>query len=106
MLGNKNLIAPYLEWAVATNFAYLSGEWFRVLLEVEGSAEGRGDGLEAVAHEQADEEAYDECESDENREYEAFLAVPVVDVVAAELGGGVNDVVEEGPHAIHLIAAG
>src|ERR1700704_1594956 len=38
MLGNQNLIAPYLQWTVATNFAYLRGEWFRVLLEVEKSA--------------------------------------------------------------------
>src|SRR6266478_3072258 len=37
MLGNENLVAPYLEWAVATEFAYLSGKWFRVLLEVEES---------------------------------------------------------------------
>lgn len=37
MLGNQNLIAPELEWAVATKFAYLRGQWFRVLLEVEES---------------------------------------------------------------------
>src|SRR5205085_12466991 len=35
MADNDNkLIAPYVEWAVATNFAYLPGEWFRVLLEL------------------------------------------------------------------------
>ena len=38
MLGNDNLIAPYLEWAVATRFAYLNGRWFRVLLELNRSA--------------------------------------------------------------------
>jgi hypothetical protein len=37
MLGNASLIAPELEWAVATQFAYLRGQWFRVLLEVEES---------------------------------------------------------------------
>ncbi len=37
MLGNQSLISPELEWAVATQFAYLRGEWFRVLLEVEES---------------------------------------------------------------------
>ena len=37
MLGNENLVAPYLEWAVATEFAYLPGKRFRVLLEVETS---------------------------------------------------------------------
>src|ERR1700675_2447136 len=37
MLGNENLVAPYLEWAVATEFAYLPGKRFRVLLEVEPS---------------------------------------------------------------------
>lgn len=36
MLGNDNLFAPAIQWAVATDFAYLKGEWFRVLLEVEG----------------------------------------------------------------------
>jgi hypothetical protein len=49
MLGNKNLIAPYLEWAVATNFAYLRGEWFRVLLEVEGSAASFASDVEKFA---------------------------------------------------------
>jgi hypothetical protein len=49
MLGNQNLIAPYLEWAVATNFAYLSGEWFRVLLEVEGSAASFASDVEKFA---------------------------------------------------------
>lgn len=38
MLGNESLIAPYLEWAVATRFAYLEGQWFRVLLELNRSA--------------------------------------------------------------------
>ena len=37
MLGNEDLIAPELEWAVATQFAYLRGQWFRLLLEVEES---------------------------------------------------------------------
>jgi len=35
------LIDPYLEWAVATNFAYLGGvsiKWFPVLLELETTA--------------------------------------------------------------------
>jgi hypothetical protein len=49
MLGNRNLIAPYLEWAVATNFAYLGGEWFRVLLEVEGSAASFASDVEKFA---------------------------------------------------------
>ncbi len=34
MLGNENLTSPYLEWAVTTQFAYLSGKWFRVFLEL------------------------------------------------------------------------
>jgi hypothetical protein len=34
MLENDKLVAPQVVWAVATNFAYLKGEWFRVLLEV------------------------------------------------------------------------
>src|SRR5258705_12393981 len=38
MLGNENLVAPYLQWAVATKFRYFNGEWFRVLLEVDKSA--------------------------------------------------------------------
>ena len=38
MLGNNNLIDPYLEWAVTTRFAYLNGRWFRVLLELNRSA--------------------------------------------------------------------
>jgi hypothetical protein len=38
MAEDKKLIAPYVEWAVMTNFAYLPGEWYRVLLELEGSA--------------------------------------------------------------------
>jgi hypothetical protein len=38
MLGNNNLVAPYLEWAVTTRFAYLNGQWFRVLLELNRSA--------------------------------------------------------------------
>src|SRR5437867_1023314 len=38
MLGNDNLVAPAIQWAVATDFAYLKGDWFRLLLEVEGSA--------------------------------------------------------------------
>lgn len=38
MLGNDNLVSPAITWAVATDFAYLKGKWFRVLLEVEGSA--------------------------------------------------------------------
>jgi hypothetical protein len=33
-LEDEKLIAPYLEWAVLTNFAYLHGDWFRVLLEL------------------------------------------------------------------------
>ena len=38
MLGNDKQVAPAINWAVATDFAYLKGKWFRVLLEVEGSA--------------------------------------------------------------------
>jgi hypothetical protein len=38
MLGNENLVNPYLQWAVATKFRYFNGEWFRVLLEVDKSA--------------------------------------------------------------------
>jgi hypothetical protein len=37
MAEHKELIAPYLEWAVSTDFAYLDGEWFSVLLEVDQS---------------------------------------------------------------------
>src|SRR3954463_8840299 len=32
------VIAPYAEWAIATNFALLEGDWFRVLLELKVSA--------------------------------------------------------------------
>ena len=35
--NDRKLIAPYVEWAVATEFRYQPGEWFRVLLELEGS---------------------------------------------------------------------
>src|SRR5437660_407275 len=28
------VIAPYAEWAIATDFAFLEGDWFRVLLEL------------------------------------------------------------------------
>ena len=35
---HRKPIAPYVEWAVATEFAYLPGEWFRVLLELTGPA--------------------------------------------------------------------
>lgn len=38
MAEQGSLVAPYLEWAVLTDFAYLDGEWFRVLLEVDGPA--------------------------------------------------------------------
>jgi hypothetical protein len=31
-------IVPYVEWAILTEFTYLPGTWFRVLLEIEGSA--------------------------------------------------------------------
>lgn len=34
MPEDGKLIAPYLEWAVLTEFAYLKGDWFRVLLEL------------------------------------------------------------------------
>ena len=40
MAERRKLIAPYVEWAVATDFAYLPGVWFRVLLELETSAAG------------------------------------------------------------------
>src|SRR6187402_1820676 len=32
-------VSPYLEWAVLTEFAYLPGEWFWVLLELDGPVE-------------------------------------------------------------------
>jgi hypothetical protein len=38
MAEDGKLIAPYLEWAILTDFAYLDGYWFHVLLEVGGSA--------------------------------------------------------------------
>ena len=38
MAEDRGLIAPYLEWAVSTKFAFLDAEWFNVLLEVDGSA--------------------------------------------------------------------
>jgi hypothetical protein len=38
MAEDPQLAAPYAEWAVATNFAYLDGDWFQVLLELDGSA--------------------------------------------------------------------
>lgn len=38
MIEAQHIVDPYLEWAVATKFAYLSGEWFPVLLEVEQPA--------------------------------------------------------------------
>jgi subtilase family protein len=38
MAEEGQLFAPYVDWAVATNFAYLPGDRFRVLLELEGSA--------------------------------------------------------------------
>jgi hypothetical protein len=34
MDDDDHLIAPYAEWAIATDFAYLEGKWFRVLLEL------------------------------------------------------------------------
>src|SRR3954462_6814834 len=36
--NDRKLIAPHVEWAVATKFRYLPGDWFRVLLELDGSA--------------------------------------------------------------------
>jgi hypothetical protein len=38
MADEKRLIAPYLEWAILTDFAYLEGPWFHVLLEIDGPA--------------------------------------------------------------------
>jgi len=38
MAEDQELLAPYLKWAVSTKFAYLEGEWFSVLLEVEKGA--------------------------------------------------------------------
>lgn len=35
---DRKPIAPYVEWAVATDFAYLRGDWFRVLLELDKPA--------------------------------------------------------------------
>jgi|GraSoiStandDraft_4_1057263.scaffolds.fasta_scaffold13928_3 hypothetical protein len=35
-----HVIGPYAEWAIATNFAFLKGDWFRVLLELRVSAAG------------------------------------------------------------------
>ncbi len=39
MAERRKRISPYLEWAVLTEFAYLPGEWFWVLLELDGPAE-------------------------------------------------------------------
>jgi hypothetical protein len=39
MAEGRKRISPYLEWAVLTEFAYLPGEWFWVLLELDGPAE-------------------------------------------------------------------
>lgn len=39
MPEKRKRISPYLEWAVLTDFAYLKGEWFWVLLELDGPAE-------------------------------------------------------------------
>ncbi|MFO1110412.1 MAG: S8 family serine peptidase [Bradyrhizobium sp.] len=37
-MAEEKLVAPYVEWAIATNFAFLKGEWFRVLLELKKPA--------------------------------------------------------------------
>lgn len=39
MAEQRKQISPYLEWAVRTDFAYLPGEWFWVLLELDGPVE-------------------------------------------------------------------
>jgi hypothetical protein len=39
MAEKRRMISPYLEWAVRTEFAYLPGEWFWVLLELNEPAE-------------------------------------------------------------------
>ena len=39
MAKKGRIISPYLEWAVRTDFAYLPGEWFWVLLELNEPAE-------------------------------------------------------------------
>jgi hypothetical protein len=49
MTEDGKLIAPYLEWAILTDFAYLDGQWFRVLLEVDGSATGFAKAVEGSA---------------------------------------------------------
>lgn len=36
MAERRKQASPYLEWAVRTGFAYLPGEWFWVLLELDG----------------------------------------------------------------------
>ncbi|WP_371426274.1 hypothetical protein [Tardiphaga sp.] len=36
MAEKRKLISPYLEWAVLTEFAYLRGDWFWVLFELDG----------------------------------------------------------------------
>ena len=44
--NDKKLIGPYAEWAVATNFAFLKGKWFRVLLELKEPAAEFANGME------------------------------------------------------------
>lgn len=39
MAEKQKLISPYLAWAVRTKFAYLRGDWFWVLLELDGTVE-------------------------------------------------------------------
>ncbi len=39
MAEQRKRVSPYLEWAVLTEFAYLPGEWFWVLLELDEPAE-------------------------------------------------------------------
>lgn len=40
MAEQRKQVSPYLEWAVRTGFAYLPGDWFWVLLELDGPVEG------------------------------------------------------------------
>ena len=57
--NDKKLIAPYVEWAVATNFAYLPGKWFRVLLELNEPAADFVDRIENFLPEGFHQGAFD-----------------------------------------------
>ena len=75
-------------------------------LQVEGAAEGCGDGLEAVAGEEADDEADDQREDDEHGKPVAGLPMPIGDAVDAALLRDPDDLVEQGAHGVHPGPAG